>query len=67
MPTGLDVNAGATCSFPKDGIFKWDKELCVHLVSHWQREVGVFLGVPEVIGSEVEAWHSFKIVQLLNE
>ena len=39
----------------------------MHLVSHWQREVGVFLGVPEVIGSEVEAWHSFKIVQLLNE
>ena len=59
--------AATTCGFPKDGIFKWYKELRVHLVSHWQREVGVFLGVPEVIGSEVEAWHSFKIVQLLNE
>ena len=28
---------------------------------------GVILGVPEGIGSEVEAWHSLKIVQLLNE
>ena len=39
----------------------------MQLVSVWQRLVGVFLGVPEGIGSEVEAWHSFKIVQLLNE
>ena len=39
----------------------------MHLVSVWQREAGVILGVPEGIGSEVDAWHSFRIVQLLNE
>ena len=39
----------------------------MYLVSVWQREVGVLLGVPEGIGSEVAAWHSFNILQLLNK